>query len=487
MSFCNLSIEYLKEGYTQVDNTFFLDYLPDADPIYVKVYLYGLFLANAAANYDNNINTMSSALMLEDEKILEAFKYWQEKGIVTITSSTPPYTVLYNSVKVPLTKKFRYEIREYEDFVSKVYNQWPDFNIDTNKLVDFMTSQKFEPSAMILTISYYEEQKGKVSVPGILSMARGFVQKGLITTATLSPYLDKLEENKKQVEDIFGSFSSSKSMGSDYENKEMLFKWTNDYKFPIDSISIVRDACKKKGGKTRLLSLMEELYEANAITPIDVQKYIELENEKYQLATEVNDTLSVFARYENVVRFYINPWMALGFDSDTIRLIARFCFERSIKDLSRMDDLVKRFHRKGLLSTESINDYIQREIQIDKKIAEVLEVATSGEITAFISQTDRNLYKTFSTWGFDHEAIMVAAKYAVGTAFPMSYLSNRLAALKNQGIFDIAGINNFLSSQTSTSKKPRNDNDDVLGGLTREQINATLLDLETINIDDIEV
>ncbi|HQC55164.1 MAG TPA: hypothetical protein PKX91_05525 [Clostridia bacterium] len=488
MRFCNLSREYLKEGYTQVDNVFLLEYLPEADPIYVKVYMYGLFLANSAADFDNNVNTMSVALRIDEEKIIEAFTYWENKGIVTIQDKNPPYEILYNSVKMPLTKSTRYEVREFEAFTTEIYRIWPNINFSANnleQLFEFITSKKIEPAAVILIMNYYENQKGKLNFSGVLAMAQHFVSQGLLTTAALSAHLDQLEAKVDVVEDIFKPFSKNKS--SDYENRELFLRWTDNYGFPVESLEIVRDECKRKGGKTRFIDLIEELYEAKAISPVDVQHYISTENEKIALAKKINEILSVFVRWENTVRFYINPWLNLGFDAEAIELIAQFCLTRSIRDLNRMDELVRRFHQKGLLTKEIIADYMLREKQRDDRILEILSVTSGGEITSFISKSDRDLYRTFINWGFDHDAILAAAQFAVGTAFPMSYLSNRLAVLKEKGIFTPEGVTAFLSEKTSTKQKGTSYNDDVLGGLTKEQIQSTLIDLENLDIDKFDV
>ena len=488
MRFCNLSREYLKEGYTQIDNVFLLEYLPEADPVYVKVYLYGLFLANSAADYDNNINTMSVALRIDEEKILEAFNYWQEKGIVSIENDNPPYEILYNSVKMPLTKAIRYEVREFEAFTSEVYRLWPNINFNASQLeqlFEFISSKKIEPSAVILIMTYYEKQKGKLSFSGILAMAQNFVSLGLLTTADLSAHLDQLDAKVDEVEEVFKPFSKNKS--SDHENRELFLRWTKTLGFPVESIEIVRDECSRKGGKTRFIALMEELYEAKAISPIDVKQYIATENEKIALAKKINEILSVFIRWENTVRFYINPWLNLGFDGDAIELIAQFCLTRSIKDLNRMDELVQRFHQKGLLTKEIIADYMLREKQRDAHILEILSLTSGGAMTSFISKSDRDLYRTFINWGFDHDAILAAAHFAIGKAFPMSYLSNRLATLKDQGIFDPEGITAFLSDKDSTKTKSTSYNDDVLGGLTKEQIQSTIIDLENLDIDKLDV
>ena len=49
MAFLSLGSDYLRAGYTQVDNVFLLSYLPYADALDVKIYLLGLVIASDAS------------------------------------------------------------------------------------------------------------------------------------------------------------------------------------------------------------------------------------------------------------------------------------------------------------------------------------------------------------------------------------------------------------------------------------------------------
>lgn len=490
MRFCTLSHEYLKEGYTQIDNTFFLAYLPDADPIDVKIYLYGLFLANSSAEFDNNIATIAMALKLDEKRIMDGYSYWEEKGLISIRNPEYPFEIIYHLVKVPLSKTVRYETRELESFTTEIFKMWPNTNFTMNQLeslFEFIKGKKLETAAVLLIMRYYEQENKELKYSGVISLAQNFFSKGLLTEEAISRYLDEVDSKRTEAYDILNSLG--KASGSpDLEMRELHFKWTKEYQFPMESILIASKECKKKGGKSRLILLMDELFQAKAISPAEVIEYITSQNEKMNLAKIITENLGTFSKYENVVRYYINPWLAMGFDMDALETISKFCFLRAIKELNQMNERVLRFQKEGLLTKESISSYVAREQLIDKNVIEVLSSINRNDFDSYVTKTDRSLYKTMIGWGFEHEAILAAIKFAEGKAFPLSYISNRLSVAKQQGIFKVEEIKAFLNSDSPTKKgKSNKDESDVLGGLTKEEANAIIRNIEDIDVDNEEM
>ena len=71
---------------TPVDNLFFTVYMPEADGMFVKVYLYGLMQCYHASLADDSIAEM---LGITESDVRCAFVYWQAKGLVRIASDEP--------------------------------------------------------------------------------------------------------------------------------------------------------------------------------------------------------------------------------------------------------------------------------------------------------------------------------------------------------------------------------------------------------------
>mgnify|MGYP006900212726 CR=1 FL=1 len=74
------------ESFTLVDNLFMNEYLPYAEEGYIKVYLYGLYLCTNPSGRDNSVESFAKVLDMDEDKILEIFKYWQDQGLLEIIS-----------------------------------------------------------------------------------------------------------------------------------------------------------------------------------------------------------------------------------------------------------------------------------------------------------------------------------------------------------------------------------------------------------------
>ena len=106
MGLCRMSREGIKNGCITLDNKFVTDYMPAADEIRLKVYLFGLLSCADPDSPDNTTYHFCNALSITPEQLKEAFEYWSSEGLVTIVSDSP-LEVRYNLVK-GLEDKLKY-------------------------------------------------------------------------------------------------------------------------------------------------------------------------------------------------------------------------------------------------------------------------------------------------------------------------------------------------------------------------------------------
>ena len=101
MAFCIFSKD-IDNSYTIVENKFITKYLPEADGFAVKVYLYGLYLCKNTES-DFSLRSMAEVLKTTEEKIIDAFEFWEDYDLVEILSREP-FTVQYLPVKAAVGK-----------------------------------------------------------------------------------------------------------------------------------------------------------------------------------------------------------------------------------------------------------------------------------------------------------------------------------------------------------------------------------------------
>lgn len=92
--------------------TAFVDnYMPEANPTFVKVYLYGLRLCYSADTEVNNKNIADALGILESDVVL-AWKYWEEQGVVRMGKGIEFVDLTLQPKKETKNKKPQYRARE---------------------------------------------------------------------------------------------------------------------------------------------------------------------------------------------------------------------------------------------------------------------------------------------------------------------------------------------------------------------------------------
>lgn len=486
MGFCNFGADFIKNGFTPVDNVFLEDYLPLADAVDVKVYLYGLHLASAGGDgADNSIQKVALMLKLSEERVLAAFRYWEEQGIVSV-SKTHPASVTFRSVKKPLTPVIKYNAREYSTFVEEMTRLFPETVLTPNELnayIEMLRTYKMEINAMLMTARYCMDVRGVASTPYILAVADNWARQGITTEAEVSKHIEELEQNSEDIRAIF------KALGMrslpDIEDRQLYLKWTKEYGYKMDAVLTASRSCKKKGGMRKLEAVIEELHNAGAVSAQEVAAYAADKESKRRLAEDVVAGIgSFYSNYDVVVETYIGPWLAKGFQPNALRSLAKLCFLRNIRTLDGVDGVADRFYKLGILTEEGVEGYITRQAALDGQIREVLEAAGSSQL---ISGRDREFYRTFvEIWGFPHETVLAAARRAAGKAFPMSEINRSLAMLKEHNISDAAEAEGFFESlsQKKPAASPRADY--LKQNYTKEQLDSVFVKPEEIDLDKLD-
>ena len=88
----------------------------------------------------------------------------------------------------------------------------------------------------------------------------------------------------------------------------------------------------------------------------------------------------------------------------------------------------------------------------------------SLNLTRKVINADRVFYQTWSKdWGFSHELILYAASLASTKAYPMQYLNNILASLKDQNVKTVEEAKklNIKESPTKMAKSKKYSNEEI--------------------------
>lgn len=435
MAFCKYTSSFLLDHYTLVDNLFINEYLPFADENAVRVYLYGLYLCSNPIGHDNTVESVASVLNMSAEDVLSCFKYWENAGLVQISQKTP-VEVSFIPVKSTLAPPKKFKPEKYTDFTTELQKLFPDRMLTPNEYNEYLNvieSRHIEPEAMLMIVQYCINLKGSdVRFPYVLAVAKDWAQSGV---RTFDEVEERIRDHERTSDEIVGVLKAlGRKSSGDVSDREFFIKWTKNWGFEYNAVVFAAKQCGKRGGMKRLDNLLDEYYRLNIFSTKEMEEYREHKDELYALAREVNKIIGVY--YESldyIVENYVNAWRMKGFDDEAIKLVAQYCFKRSIRTLEGVNKAIAKFYTLGLVTASGINKYIDTLLANDGVIAQILKTAGSERN---VNNVDREYYNTWtSNWGFTDEMIMLAAERAQNKTQPLAYVNQMLSRWRENKIY----------------------------------------------------
>lgn len=444
MALCSFSSKLMIDGYTVIDNTFINEFLPGATGDDVRVYLYGLTLCSNPNVEDNSLDTISKVLSLTEEQVIKAFSYWSEMGLVQVVSANP-FEVRYLPVRTYSGGAKVRNKEKYADFntqMQSIISGRMLTPVEFNEYYTLIEVYHFEPAALILIAQYCTKIKNNsIGYPYIVAVARDFARQGLKTVSLVENKFVEQEKSSQEIKQVLNALGLKRE--ADIEERNLYLKWTNSLGFTHGVIIEVAKTLKKKGGFVRLDDILSKYSEQRLFTMEEISAFSMEQELLFEMAKTVCKNLGLYYQnLENVVDTYVSDWFNKGYETISLEFLSKYCFKQSIRTLDGMNTIVQKFYKLGLVSMESIEQYISSILDLDENIKDILDKVG---LVRSVSSYDRDFYKTWTTsWGFSHEQIMLVADASRGKTSPMPYLNKLLANIREQNIQNIDEIKKYL-------------------------------------------
>ena len=484
MALCSFSSELSMDNYTIVDNAFICEFLPQADPVCLKVYLYGRFLCQTPHEDDNSIASMATVLGLSEDEILSAFSYWQEMGLVQIINKqTPeikflPIRQFSGSAKLRQKEKYAEFNKQAQSFITGRQIQPHEYN----EYYTLIETYHFEPEAVLMIIKYCTVIKnGNINYPYILTVAKSFEREGIKTATALEEKLLEQEKASAEIKAVLLSLGIKRD--ADLEERNLYLKWTNGLGFTQGVILDVAKMQNKTGGMHKLDATLTKYFELKLFTIQDITSYSQNRENLYTIAKDVTRKIGQYYQVlDGVVENYVTNWVAKGYSEQTLGQIALYCNKMNIKTLDAVDEVINKFFKLGLVSSQAINQYIDELISTDNKIKEILSAC---ELYRNVIPADRELYKIWTqNWNLSLDLILFACNECKTKEHPISYLNKVLSDYYKNGITTVESAQNFSKTEqpkASTKKKKLEANFEQRD-YSNQDLSALFNSLEDIDI-----
>lgn len=226
------SPEAARREMTPVDNLFLLEYMPDADGMFVKVYLYGLMQCYHPSLSDADL---SDALGLSEAQIRCAFVYWQAKGLVRIRSDEP-LTVEYLLTEQPAATTAT--PLKYRRFIESLNALIKPRTLDLREMkamYDCIELYGLEEGAVLSLVAYCIELKGKrVSANYILTVAQEWSEQGVKTQDAAEKVVADYRVQRHGAAEVLRRWNKRRPPTVD--EMALYDRWTNELGFDAETI-----------------------------------------------------------------------------------------------------------------------------------------------------------------------------------------------------------------------------------------------------------
>lgn len=480
MAFCKYSIDMLANNSTAVDNIFINNYLPYADSNFVKVYLYGLYKCQDSNSRDNTIENFANELNLSQEDIEKAFEYWQEQGLVQILNVIP-FEVRYLPISDVLNNTKKYNAKKYESFNAQAQEILCGRMITPNEYreyYDIIERFHVEKEALLMIINYCVNIKGdNVGYAYITTIAKDWANQKITTAKQVEERLIEFENLRTGMEYLL------KLMGSkrlpNIEERTLYQKWVQEG-FDDEVLTYVAKKMKSKNKPSfqAMDILLDKYFAQKLFSTKEIELFEEEKSKASKIAKTITKNLGLY--YENlepVIENYIFNWVNLGFSENMLEEISNYCFKTNVRTLEGMSKVLEKFHKLGILTENSLAEYFNEVLVVDKKIKTILE---NIGLSRNVNQFDRDKYKIWKEiWKMPDEIIDYACTLAVGKDQPMQYLAGILATLHDKNITTLEDAKNSYNiiSPKSTTKSNFTGRQ-----YSKEEMNALFQSIDEIEI-----
>ena len=462
MSFCKFSSSYQTKNQTLIDNVFITDFLPKAPDLCVKAYLLGLHKCNIADDMDNNLEYFAKTLNVSEEDVVSLFRYWEDMGIVQVLS-TYPIEVRFLPINLTSVGVKKFKVDKYANFNIQAQELIGQRLIMPNDYADFynlIENCHIEESAMLAIIKYCVEYKGfNLNPKYVIAVAKDWARENITTLSEVEQKIAELGVVDDKMSLILSALGTKRKI--QLEDKELLNKWLNSFGFELDVILFVVKLLKNKKRRLDINVLDDVLTKYFEIKLMSVQEIENYENEKenlFQIAMAVNKELGIY--YEDLTKeidTYVVPWINMGFDQETLKLVADNCFKSSVKTLEGFNGVVNKLFRLGIVNVNAYLQYVNDNLAVDEKIKKVL---LELNLTRNVNNMDRNFYSVWTNdWNFTDDVILHGASLSKDKSNAMQYLNKILSNWNSQGVktlekaqqikVDIVENNSFIHNQYS--------------------------------------
>lgn len=461
--------------YTYLNNTFITDYMPSSDANCLKVYIFGLY--SSSCDKEITPEDICEKLDISYAEFYKAVEYWQELGLMEISSKAP---LIIEYLPLSSSKNhIKFSADKYSNFNTMMQDLFPSRQIlptEYNEYYTLIELSKVDPMAVYLIANYCVKLKGTtVRARYIITVAKDWFEQGIRSVDQVE---DKLLANEAVNMNVIELYKHMKKAGvPDIEDRELYLKWTNCFGYEHSSLLCAIDTLKIKS-MSKLDGVIDDLIKLNIYSETGIINY------KNHLSMLKNTTINVLTKLglyysstDYIIEIYTQKWFNNGYSDKAINIVAHYCFMNNIKTLEQLDAEINDLYKNGIISDISVAEHFAEIADTVEKIKSILKLLNINRLP---TNNEKTQYKLWTeSFGYSYESILHIAGLMQDKTQPMSCINNALAIARERNIYTIDGLTNIAKEVTtnlvsSNTKSTKSKVEPIIASNVDEKIRKML-------------
>lgn len=436
MAFISIAEELTSRSVTSVENKFIKKYLPELEPVAVKIYLFSLYLAQSGQSA-YTLADFSEKLNIPEDKLKDYFEYLDEFELISITSYSP-FEIKILDCENFYGKPKKLHPEKYEGLYEEIQAIVTGRMISQDEFREYLILLEeygLERNALILVVNYCVNLRG-ADIRGayIKKVAKNFCEDGDVTAEKVEERLSSYTLSTASLLKIFAACSIKRR--PEFEDGELYKKWLSAG-FSEDAVCCAAKSFKIKSTE-KLDAVLDELAKNRKFDPKEIDDYKKSKDSLYSGVKEIAKSLGVYMSDSTAyVENYVSVWVDYGFSIDTLKKIAVYCFISGRNTFGLMHDFIEGLYKDAYVDDASVTKLLG-DLEEDNKF--IKSIHTACGFTREIKPYDRQSLARWREWGFSDEMILKAAELSAGKNNPVAAMNYLLAQWKNSGVYTVGQI-----------------------------------------------
>jgi hypothetical protein len=344
-----------------LEGAFVSSFLSEIPPVYLKVYVYLVYLCYHSEIKSDSIPSIAQYLNCSATDLLGALEYLNKKHLINYTAQ--PFSYEIQSATVASKHNDAYSsnlLTAYADYFAGIRALLPSRNISNSeydKARDWIEIFGLSVEAALLLVSHCIESKGtNVSFNHIDAIARMWADEGIVTLDAAESYLQHYQARTHEVSKLLLHLGIKRTPTVDEIN--LYQNWTNVWGFDLKAIKAACSETTKAltPSLAYLNRILEGLYKLGINDEKNIKAYLLESDNDRRLASAILSQMgersrAVTSAHLDVIAKYKNA----GFKDDVLILIAKLLCEKGMHTFQKYTLKLEELLKENALTSEQIS------------------------------------------------------------------------------------------------------------------------------------